>query len=168
ERESEGSLPGSRRPIAAPASELPDTRAQDPPIPGDHEQHDPPVARSAYEGYLERKGRTAEAFAAVYDLTEDEGVLREALESFPDCAPLLARGAWLSNDPAFALQCAEALRRVEPDASLGDYLTAMLLAKQGGDPEAIRNAMTLALSKGPPEPHDREGISARREAMESA
>ena len=121
-----------------------------------------------YQEFLQRNANRAMAYAAVFDLTQDESFLRDAITKFPNDLDLLARGAWVSTDLTFAVECAKALSGLQPKNPIGDYLTALLLIRGGGSPTEAKNAIMEGIRKGTPDSLDARAITARREALESA
>lgn len=117
--------------------------------------------------YLQAKGHSAGAYAAVYDLTTDETLLKEALQRHPEASALLARGAWLLSDKALAGECAKRLIATQPDSSIGWYLSGMLALNASGDFSEAENFLVKGLERKPPVLFDEENATERREALVS-
>lgn len=99
-----------------------------------HQQFSP----AQFETYLERHQRNASSLLAVYRITKDEALLREAYERFPeDPQVALLVLTSLSLPLEDKLVMLEKVRHAHPGDPLGDFMTSVALAKEGKTAEAV-------------------------------
>ena len=119
-----------------------------------------------YADYLERHGRSAASLLAVWQLTKDESILREAYKRFDD--PVIAVHAFyflgLTKEEKQAL--AKQLEQTHVESPLGQVLSGALLAKDGQSAAAIAK-LREAASKGPMDLGIPNQLLAQREALMS-
>jgi len=93
-----------------------------------------------FTAYLERHQRTAPSLLAVWNLTKDQAVLREAFEKFPgDPSVVLPAFQHLDLPAEKKLSLAARLEQEHPRNSLGPVLAGVQMAKDGQNAEAIES-----------------------------
>jgi hypothetical protein len=114
--------------------------------------------------WMEGRNRDAASLIAMWDLTEDESLLNEAAEKFPNdprvCAAMVAHLINKGN----ALPWVERLLSVEPGNANGWYWKAQMLSKSGKPEEALEAMRTATGMKGPLENQLRGRMITAREA----
>lgn len=125
-----------------------------------------PIPASLFAEYLETRKTDPAAWGAVFDLSSDQALLRQALEKFPDDRSLLQRAA-LSLEPAGdRLMYIQKLNALFPDGSIGNYAEA-LAAFSRGDLSAAADKMREAATKSPPSLFGNGDILNRQAALRS-
>jgi len=117
--------------------------------------------------YLERHQRAAPSLLAVWNLTKDQAVLREALEKFPgDPAVVLQAFQHLNLPDDEKRALAARLEQEHPRNPLGPMLAGAQLAKAGNHAEAIAKLREV-VSRGPFDLEIKPQQLAQREALMS-
>jgi tetratricopeptide (TPR) repeat protein len=119
-----------------------------------------------FANYLERHQRSATSLLAVWQLTKDEAILREAFKRFDD--PLIALHAfeYLGLTTEEKLAAAAKLEQTHPGSPIGVMLSGALLAKDGRSAEAIAKLQEAA-RLGPMSLGFPSQLLAQREALMS-
>lgn len=97
----------------------------------------PKLTREQTDVYLQAQHRSAGSLLAIFHLSKDEAFLREAMEKFPDDPQVLLTSLQLRNEPTKRLEILANLKRVDPDNSMADCLSARILFDLGKSDEAI-------------------------------
>lgn len=107
----------------------------------------PKLTSHEIETYLQAQNRSAGALLAAFRMTQDNALLTEALEKFPNHPQVLFSALQVSEDPAKRLELLESFKRADPDNGIGNCLAARTLIDLGRDEEAITE---LLQSSGKP------------------
>jgi hypothetical protein len=97
----------------------------------------PKLTREQIDVYLQAQRRTAGSLLAIFQLTDDETFLREAIEKFPYDPQVLITSLQLRNDPAERLEILANLKRADPDNSIANCLSARILFDLGNNDGAL-------------------------------
>lgn len=115
--------------------------------------------------YLERHQRTASSLLAVWNLTKDKAVLREAFENFPhDISVALQAIQHLDFPAEKKLSLAAQLEQDQPSNPLGSILAGAQLAQDGQTSEAIAK-LREATKRGPLDFGTKPQLLAQQEAL---
>lgn len=117
------------------------------------------------ESYLRRHERNAESLLAAYELTQEDSLLKEAAERFPDDPRVLLRVA-MHEDSSFPGrdEALDRLIELQPDNAVGPIVKAGRLAKEKKTDEAI-DLLRESLKRGQFLDYRKERNLARQEAL---
>lgn len=127
------------------------------------------LAKERGAAWLASRNRDAVSLLAMWDLTGDETVLREAAEKFPGnpqvCLAMLSLVFTKGDDPAEQKKWTDRMIAANPDNPLGYHYRARL-AVALGDPVMTRSALELALqAKGKINHYLRERMIGAKEGL---
>lgn len=97
----------------------------------------PELSREQIDIYLQAQHRSAGSLLAAYRLSKDEAFFREAMEKFPNDPEVLVTALELPNIPTKRLEILLKLKRVDPDNSIANCLSARILFDLGKNDEAL-------------------------------
>lgn len=97
----------------------------------------PELSRQQIDIYLQTRHRSTGSLLAAYRLSKDEAFFREALEKSPDDPEVLVTWLALPNTPEKRLEILATLKRVDPDNSIANCLSARILLDLGNNDGAL-------------------------------
>ncbi len=162
------------RPASKPVVQRPATTVAPAPIPTDAlptfgTEAFNQLAKERGAAWLASRNRDAVSLLAMWDLTGDETVLREAAEKFPGnpqvCLAMLSLVFTKGDDPAEQKKWIGNLIAADPENPLGYYFLARI-AQDLGDTRAVIATLETALSKtGRVNHHLRERMVGAKEGL---
>lgn len=117
--------------------------------------------------FLEERNRNPESLLAVFRLKGDLSLLHEAAKAFPDHPMVQLELAMSGATPEEKQLALEAFRKLQPNDSMGDYLAALFLLRQGKPEEAFKELSQAESHSGFGEGSDRL-IQSSEDAFVSA
>jgi len=155
-----------KRPPKKP--EKPNVKVELPPLPVMGQRGKlPTLTDEQLDRFLTDSHRNALALLAAYRIKGDIALLREAAAAFPDHAGVQLEMALRGTTPEEKSQALDRFRKLEPDNSLGDYLSAFLHFQQGNAEEALKD-MSMAASHAKFTTHRPDVIQCVEDAYLSA
>jgi hypothetical protein len=108
----------------------------------------PPVSREKLELYLTQNRRSVEALLGAFRVSNDDALLAEAKEKFPDDPRVQFAAAFKSDSPEERKQWLEKFKQSDPDNALANYLLANEYSKAGQSEQALKEISAAAGKHG--------------------
>lgn len=143
----------------------PPAKVELPPIPGLRKL--PQVTDEQLDRFLTDNRRSPAAMLAAYRIKGDIALLREAAAAHPEHAGIQLEMALRGGTPEEKRAALELFRKLEPDNSLGDYLSAAFHFQQGNTEEALKD-VSLADSRTKFDNHQTDATQCVEDAYLSA
>ena len=108
----------------------------------------PQVSREKLEMYLAQSRRSVEALLGAFRASNDEALLAEAKEKFPDDPRVQFAAAFKTDSPEERKQWLEKFKQSDPDNALANYLLADDYSKAGQSEQALQEIRAAATKGG--------------------
>lgn len=127
----------------------------------------PQLTDEQLDRFLTDNRRSPAALLAAYRIKEDISLLREAAAAYPEHPGVQLQMALRGGTPDEKQKALELFRKLEPDNSLGDYLSASFHFQQGNAEEGLKE-VSLADSRAKFENHHADTAQYVEDAYLSA
>jgi hypothetical protein len=107
----------------------------------------PQVSREKLESYLAQNRRSVEALLGAFRVSNDEALLAEAKEKFPNDPRVQFAAAYKTDSPEERRQWLEKFEQSDPENALANYLLAADYSKAGQSEKALQE-ISAAAGKG--------------------
>jgi hypothetical protein len=108
----------------------------------------PRLSREKLESYLAQNRRSVEALLGAFRASNDDALLAEAKEKFPDDPRVQFAAAFKTDSPEERRQWLEKLKQSDPDNALANYLLAADYSKAGDSEKALQEISAAAGKRG--------------------
>ena len=107
----------------------------------------PPLSEDQLQRHLQMQGRSVSSLLTALRISENLDYLREAYDRYPDDPDVLLELAMRSESPEERREAIDAIRKLDPDWGLPDYLLALEQAKAGDRQAAMRTFLEAGSNK---------------------